>query len=281
MEYALKLQNVCKSYPDFSLSDINITLPQGSIMGFIGANGAGKSTTIKLILDLIRRDSGQITVLGHDNRRNFIAIKEQIGVVMDETCFPESLCAKNIHSIMKNIYKNWQGEKFAGLLQRFSLPPEKVIKEYSRGMKMKLALAAALSHNARLLILDEATSGLDPMVREEILEVFMDFIKDERHSIFISSHILSDLEKICDRITFIHEGKIIFSQPKQQLLADYGLLKCSADQFADIDKSAVKAYRSNRFGIEALVYKQKMAGDNIADASIEDIMLYHIKENIQ
>lgn len=280
MESAFKITNLSKGYKDFKLDNVNIELPKGCIMGFIGENGAGKSTTIKLILDLIHRDSGSITVLGKDNKKELNLVKENIGVVMDECFFPENIAAKDINLIMKNIYKTWDEKKFNNLLNDFSLPEKKIIKDYSRGMKMKLSIAVALSHDSKLLILDEATSGLDPIIRDEILDVFLDFIQDEEHSIFVSSHIISDLEKICDYITFIHKGKIVFSEAKDILLESYGVLKCSADSFKNIDKSIIKGFRENSFGIEALVLKNKLKGNYAIDkASIEDIMLFYIKEN--
>ena len=282
MEYALKLENVTKEYKDFKLEHVNINLPKGAIMGFIGENGAGKSTTIKLIMDLISRDEGTITIFGKDNRDDMKSIKEKIGVVMDESAFPENLNAVEINSIMKRIYKTWGENKFYELLGKFSISRNKPVKEYSRGMKMKLSIAAALSHNSELLIMDEATSGLDPIVREEILDIFMDFIQDENHSIFLSSHIISDLEKICDYITFIHGGKIIFSETKDDLLDNYGILKCSEEEFKKIDSQIVKGIRRNKFGIEALILKNEIKGSYVVDkASIEDIMIFHIKEQVQ
>lgn len=280
MNNAFKITNLSKSYKDFKIDNINIELPKGCIMGFIGENGAGKSTTIKLILDLIHRDNGNITVLGKDNKKELTLIKENIGVVMDECFFPENINAKDINLIMKNVYQTWNEDKFNKYLNNFTLPEKKIIKDYSRGMKMKLSIAVALSHDSKLLILDEATSGLDPIVRDEILDVFLEFIQNEEHSIFVSSHIISDLEKICDYITFIHKGKIIFSESKDSLLENYGILKCSFDSFENIDKSFVKGFRKNSFGIEALVLKNKIKGNHIIDkASIEDIMLFYIKEN--
>lgn len=280
MNNAFKITNLSKNYKDFKIDNINIELPKGCIMGFIGENGAGKSTTIKLILDLIHRDSGSITVLGKDNKKELTLVKENIGVVMDECFFPENINAKDINLIMKNVFKTWDENKFNKYLNNFSLPEKKIIKDFSRGMKMKLSIAVALSHDSKLLILDEATSGLDPIVREEILDVFLEFIQNEEHSIFVSSHIISDLEKICDYITFIHKGKIIFSESKDSLLENYGLLKCSVESFDNIDKSVVKGYRKNSFGIEALVIKNKLKGNYIIDkANIEDIMLFYIKES--
>lgn len=282
MEYALKLENVTKEYNNFKLDHVNVCLPRGTIMGFVGENGAGKSTTIKLIMDLIGLDGGTITILGKDNKSGLKDVKENIGVVMDESYLPENLNAVEINRIMKRIYRTWNERGFYELLDKFLISRNKIIKEYSRGTKMKLSIAAALSHDSELLILDEATSGLDPIVREEILDIFMEFIQDESHSVFISSHIISDLEKICDYITFIHKGKIIFSEAKDDLLDNYGILKCSEDEFRNIDPEIVKGVRKNKFGTEALILKNEIRGDYVIDkADIEDIMVFYIKERIQ
>lgn len=278
METVLELKNLSKQYDGFKLDNVDITLPKGSIMGFVGENGAGKSTAIKLIVNLIHRDGGEITVFGRDNIKYEKQIKEDIGVVLDESSFPDNMNAESVGKMMKHIYKNWDAGVFAGRLEAFALPPEKPVKDYSRGMKMKLAIAVALSHGAKLLILDEATSGLDPIVRDEILDIFMEFIQDEEHSIFLSSHIISDLEKIADYITFIHKGKILFSEQKDDLLYKYGVLKCTVEEYEAIDKTAVKGCRKNRFGVEALVVKQELPGGYTVDqAGIEDMMLFMIR----
>jgi ABC-2 type transport system ATP-binding protein len=274
----LEIKNLSKKYDDFALDNVNITLPKGSIMGFIGENGAGKSTTIKLILDLIHRDSGKISIFGWDNIEYENKIKEDIGVVFEENNLPENMTITDVSIVMRNIYKNWDSKVFNSFMKEFSLPVKKTIKEFSRGMKMKLSIAVALSHHAKLLILDEATSGLDPIIREEILDMFLEFIQDEEHSIFASSHIISDLEKVADYITFIHKGRILFSESKDNLLCKYGVLKCRASEFEIIDKSIVAGYRKSKFGVEALVLKDKIKGKHIIDhASIEDIMLFSIK----
>jgi ABC-2 type transport system ATP-binding protein len=274
----LEIKNLSKKYDDFALDNVNITLPKGSIMGFIGENGAGKSTTIKLILNLIHRDSGKISIFGWDNIEYENKIKEDIGVVFEENNLPENMTITDVSIVMRNIYKNWDSKVFNSFMKEFSLPVKKTIKEFSRGMKMKLSIAVALSHHAKLLILDEATSGLDPIIREEILDMFLEFIQDEEHSIFASSHIISDLEKVADYITFIHKGRILFSESKDNLLCKYGVLKCRASEFEIIDKSIVAGYRKSKFGVEALVLKDKIKGKHIIDhASIEDIMLFSIK----
>lgn len=279
MTDALVLKDVTKQYDGFTLDHVSFSLPSGCIMGFIGENGAGKSTTIKLMLDLIRRGGGEITVLGK-NTQELDTVKEDLGVVMDECCFPDILTVKNVSKIMKGIYKQWDETVFLQRVNQFSLPLEKRIKEFSKGMKMKLSIACALSHHARLLIMDEATSGLDPVVREEILDCFLEFIQDEQHSVFLSSHILSDLEKICDYITLIHKGKILLSEPKDELLERYGVLKCSEAELQTVDPSAIKGVHRNQFGVEALVVRGAVRGGHVVDpATIEDIMLFYVKEN--
>jgi len=280
MDYILELKNVSKKYDGFALSDINIALPKGCIMGLIGENGAGKSTTIKMILDAINKDGGSISIFGQDNRDMPKRMWEDIGVVLDESCFPENLSMKEINTIMKNVYKQWDADLFRKYVNYFDLPEKKAMKDYSRGMKMKLGIAVALSHNAKLLILDEATSGLDPVVRDEMVEVFMDFIQDEEHSILMSSHITSDLEKACDYITFIHQGKILFSQGKDELLDKYGILKCAEEELRVIDEAAIVGVRKHKFGVDALVIRDKVRGNFIMDrADIEDIMLFQIKKD--
>lgn len=275
---ALELSHVGKRLGEFELKDVSLTLPDGCIMGLIGENGAGKSTTIKTVLGLMRMDSGEIRILGKPVAE-LDAVKEQIGVVMDECCFHEVLTATDVSAVLKNVYRAWDAAQFAALCQKFALPARQKIKEYSRGMKMKLSIAVALSHGARLLILDEATSGLDPVVRDEVLDIFLEFIQDEGHSVLISSHIISDLEKICDYITFIHKGKILMSEPKDELLERYGILKCTEAELVALDAAAVQAVRRSRFGVEALVLRNRVPRAFTLDrASMEDIMLFSIKE---
>lgn len=275
MKNILEVKNVCKQYKDFALDHITFQLPMGCIMGFIGENGAGKSTTIKVIMDLVKKDSGTVTILGKDSETELKLVKEDIGVVMDECCFPDNLSIQNIKKVMKKIYKNWEEETFETYIKRFSLPEKKMIKDFSRGMKMKLSIATAISHQPKLLILDEATSGLDPMVREEILDVFLDFIQDENHSILISSHIISDLEKICDYITFIHRGKIVFTEEKDELLEKYAILKCSQEDIETVPEDAIKGTKKNKFGIEAMVERAKVNNNLMMEkTSLEEIMLY-------
>lgn len=276
MENILEIRNLSKKYEGFQLQNINLDLPKGCIMGVVGENGAGKSTLIKLILNLIERNSGKIRVFGKDNRTHEKEIKEKLGVVLDESSFPENMTTKDISIVMKSIYKNWDEKLFRKYLARFSLPESKKIKDYSKGMKMKLSIVTALTHHPSLLILDEPTSGLDPMVRDEILDLFLEFIQDEEKSILVSSHIISDLEKTADYISFIHKGRLMFSESKDHLLESYGILKCTHAQFEKIQQDAVIGIRKSKFGVEALVKRGKLRGNYVIDpAGIEDIMLFH------
>lgn len=276
---ALEVRNLSKSYKDFSLKNINFTLPQGCIMGLIGENGAGKSTTIKLIMNSIRRNSGEILVLGEDNTRNFKETKEDIGVVLDEAYYPECMTALQINKCLKYTYKNWNEKQFLGYLEKFKLPVKKSFKEFSRGMKMKLSIAAAMSHEARLLILDEATSGLDPIARDEILDIFYEYTRDENHTILISSHIISDLEKLCDYITFLHGGSVLFSEEKDRLLEEYAIVHCGKEDLSRIPEARILGKRLSNYGAEVLVKRSRELKDfNLEKAGIEDIILLMAKK---
>ena len=282
MEHAIMLNGVSKSYKDFELKNVSFSLPKGSIMGFIGENGAGKSTTIKAILNLISCDSGIVKVLGLDAIKDEKEIKKQIGVVFDESSFHDNLKIKDINKIMGKIYDNWDNIIFDRYLQQFKLPMDKSMKTFSRGMKMKLSIAVALSHHPKLLILDEATSGLDPIVREEILDIFLEFIQDEEHSILVSSHITSDLDKIADYITFIHDGEIIFSESKIELTDKMGVINCGATQFSQLDPKHIIRYRKSDFGYEVLIKDRQNFQINhheieVEAVTLEQIMLFYIR----
>lgn len=279
----LEITGLSKGYSGFRLNNVSFSVPQGCIMGLIGENGAGKTTTLKLILNLIRRDAGSIKIFGKDNIKEERAIKEQLGVVLDESCFHETLTAPNISVIMGKIYKgSWDNGLYESYIHKFALPKDKTVKEYSRGMKMKLSIAAALAHHPRFLILDEATSGLDPVVRSEILDVFFDFIQDEQHSILMSSHITSDLEKVADYITFIHKGEIVLSEAKDTLLENHGVIKCGAGDLERLDKRDIVSVRNNGFSCEALTankaeVQRKYRGLTVDNATLEDIMLFYVR----
>lgn len=282
MEFCLELNNVSKKYEHFTLDTISLKIPKGCIVGLIGENGAGKTTLIQLILNLIEKDSGEITILGKDYKTYEKEIKEKLGVVLDEGNFYDTFSTKNINKIMKNIYKNWNEALFFQYLERFSISPKKKIKEYSLGMKKKLSLCIAMSHGAEVLILDEAMSGLDPIVRNEILDIFMEFIQDEQKSILISSHITNDLEKISDYIIFLHGGKIIFQKNKDSLLEQYGLLKCSKNSLEQIEKEDMIRFRKNEFGYEILVdnkqqMRKKYSQFVIDNVNLEQLMYFYVK----
>ena len=274
MKNAIDIKGVSKTYRDFTLDSLTLSLPEGSIMGLIGENGAGKSTTIKLIMNAILPDSGSIDVLGMDNKSpEFAEAKEDIGVVLDEAYFPISLNCKNVNTIMRLTYKKWDSDKYFGYIKEFGLPEKKAFKDFSRGMKMKLAIAVALSHDPKLLVLDEATGGLDPIVRDEILDIFNDFTRDESHSILISSHIVSDLEKICDYIAFLHRGRLMFAEE------NYALVNMTKTQLAAMPKGSVLGSRENQYGAEALMLRNDVpAGMTTERTTIEDIMLYMARE---
>lgn len=276
---AITIRGLTKRYKGFALENLNLELPYGCVLGLVGENGAGKSTTIRLIMDALERDGGTVSVLGADNKsKEFLALKEDIGVVLDETFVPEVINAKQLGQIMAGTYKNWDQAVYDGWLRRFELPLDKKFKDYSRGMTMKLGIAAALSHHARLLLLDEATGGLDPMVREELLEVFADFAAEEGHAVLLSSHIVSDLERICDYIAFLHKGKLVLCEEKDVLLDKYGILKCTKEQLANIPEEAVHGKRVGTYGVEALVEREFMPRDLVIDrANLEDIILYMVK----
>lgn len=276
---AIEIRGLTKRYKDFSLENLNLDLPSGCVLGLVGENGAGKSTTIRLIMDALERDAGTVKVLGVDNKsREFLDLKEDIGVVLDETFVPEVITAKQLGKIMAGTYKNWDQSAFDGWVEKLGLPWDKKFKDYSRGMTMKLGIAAALSHHAKLLLLDEATGGLDPMVREELLEVFADFAAQDGHAVLLSSHIVSDLERICDYVAFLHKGRLVMCEEKDVLLDRYGILKCTKEQLANIPEEAVHGKRVGTYGAEALVEREFMPRDAVVDrATLEDIILFMVK----
>lgn len=280
MNDALIISGLTKTYKDFMLNGVSFSVPCGSIVGLIGENGAGKSTTINAVLGLIQKEAGSICVLGKEQPDN--EIKEQIGVVFDGNNYPEIFSTRKLNRVMKDIYHSWEEHTFLNLLKKFSLPTDKPIKQFSKGMKMKLAIAVALSHNSKLLILDEATSGLDPVIRDDILDILLDFAQDETHSILISSHITTDLEKIADYIVFIHEGQVVFSKLKDELIEQYGIIKCGAAQFEALDKLDIIVYRKMDYEWQVLVadraaMKKKYPKALIDSASIDEIMLLYVK----
>ncbi len=280
MTNAFMVSGLTKTYQDFVLDHVSFTVPSGSIVGLIGENGAGKSTTINAALGLIQKEDGIVSIL--DSEELDGDVKEQIGVVFDGSNYPEILSPRKLNRVMKNIYRTWDEQAYLRLLKQFSLPADKQIKQFSKGMKMKLAISVAFSHHSKLLVLDEVTSGLDPVVRDDILDMLLDFVQDEEHSILVSSHITSDLEKIADYIVFIHEGKVVFEKTKDELTERYGIIKCGAAQFDALDKSDIISYRKMDYEWQILVsdrerMQKKYPKALVVPATIDEIMLLYIK----
>lgn len=274
----LEIRNLAKSYKDFELKDINFILPGGCIMGLIGENGAGKSTIMKLILDMIGRDSGEIILFGEDNRKNTRLLKEDIGVVLDEVGVPSYLNAMEVGKVMSLSFKNWDGDLYKEYLTRLDIPRDKKFSEFSRGMKMKLGITVALSHHPKLLLLDEATSGLDPVVRDEITDMFSEFTRDENHAVLISSHIVSDLEKLCDYVAFIHKGKLLLCEEKDRLKDRYAVIRCSAEKLFELPQNAVIGKKENPYGVEAIVRRSAVQSDTeISAVGLEELFVFMVK----
>ncbi len=276
---AIEIKGLCKSYGGFKLDNIELNLPSGCIMGLIGENGAGKTTLIKLILGMEKADAGSICVLGHGADDGFHMIKDDIGAALDEVGLSDALDARRVGNIMKNIFKNWDETRYCELLERFSLPQNKVFKDFSRGMKMKLGLSVALSHNARLLVLDEATNGLDPVARDEVMDILNEFTRDEGHSVLFSSHYVSDLEKICDYIAFLHKGRLIFSGEKDRIKEKYALIRMPAGDFAAFDRTRVLGKKLTPYGAEAIVEKEAARGYEAGPVDVEQLFLFMAKES--
>ncbi len=282
MKNAIAITGLTKKYQLFTLDKVSFHVPGGAIVGLIGENGAGKSTTLKCILNLIRRDSGEVAVLGRDPAHDEGAGKEDVGVVLDECPFHDLLTAEMVGKTLSKVYLKWDKDLYNQLLKRFDLPKNLFLKEFSKGMKMKLSIAAALSHHPKLLILDEPTSGLDPVVREEILDEFLAFIKDEDHSILLSSHITGDLEKVADYIVYLHKGQAALQGEKDELLETYGRLACSRADLERVDKTLLAGIRENQFGCEALVKDRREFARRYPDlpvdrVSLDEIMVLTVK----
>ena len=283
MENIIEIKNLKKKYDDkFELGEIDISIPKGVIVGLIGENGAGKTTLIKAMLNIIKIDNGEIKIFGKDYKKEEKEIKEDIGIVLDNMFFPELLNAKDINNTMKDVYKNWDSELYFSYLKEFDLPDNKPLKSMSKGMRKKLEIVAAISHKPKLLILDEPTNGLDPVVRSEVLEIFQKFIEDEEHSILLSTHITSDLEHIADEIIFIDKGKKVLQKSRDEIIDNYGILKCDIDYFSNIDKKDIIAYKKTKYAYEILVNDKKQASKKyhscvIDKIKLEDLMVLVIK----
>lgn len=283
-ENAIEIKGITKKYDGFTLDNVSFDVPKGSIMGFIGQNGAGKSTTIRSLLNIIPINTGEIKLLGLDHIKDEKEIKERIAVVFDELPFHDIFNAKDMSRIFEGIYPKWNRKTYVRYLDRFQLPMKKKIGEFSKGMKMKLQIACALSHEAELIVMDEPTSGLDPVVRDEILRIFMEYLEDGERSILMSSHITSDLEKIADSITFIDRGKILLSGYKDEILETHGVIKCSKEQLAEIEPADIVSARVNAFGAEVMVSDceaagYKYSGFMLDHTTLEEIMLYYVNRD--
>ncbi|EGC03502.1 MULTISPECIES: ABC transporter ATP-binding protein [Ruminococcus] len=279
MTNAIEIRGLVKEYKDFRLNSVDLTLPGGCILGLIGENGAGKSTLIKCLLGVILKNEGSIKILGRDADTELADIKEDIGVVMDEVGIPDSFRYKHINAVMKNTFRNWDEKLFESYMDKFKLPRDKKFKEFSRGMKMKMGIAIALSHNAKLLVLDEATNGLDPVIRDEVTDIFYEFTRDEEHSILISSHIVSDLEKLCDYVSFIHKGQVLLNEEKDVLLEEYAIAHTTEEELKELDPSAIRGRKSGKYGVQVLVRRDAVpAGMKLSPVTIEELFIFMIKE---
>ncbi|MBQ8965004.1 ABC transporter ATP-binding protein [Ruminococcus sp.] len=279
MTNAIEIKGLVKEYKEFRLDNVDLTLPGGCILGLIGENGAGKSTLIKCLLGIIHKNSGSIKILGRDADTELADIKEDIGVVLDEVGIPDTFKVKHINAVMKNTFRNWDEKLFFEYMDRFQLSKDKKFKEFSRGMKMKMGIAIALSHKAKLLVLDEATNGLDPVVRDEVTDIFYEFTRDEEHSILISSHIVSDLEKLCDYVSFIHKGRVLLNEEKDVLLEEYAIAHCSEEELKDLDPEAIRGKKAGKYGVQVLVRRDAVpAGMNLSPVTIEELFIFMIKE---
>lgn len=279
---AIEIKSIKKTYKDFKLDINNLKVQSGTITGLIGENGAGKTTLIKSILGIIKSDCKNLKIFNKDYKENENEIKDDIGLVLDNAFFPELLNAKDINTIMKGIYKNWDEKLFFKYLKEFNLSCAKEIKSLSCGMKKKLEIITALSHHPKLLILDEPTSGLDPVARSEVLDILLKFIKDEDHTVLLSTHITTDLEHTSDQIIFIDDGKIVLDEQKDNVINDYGILKCDHSYFDKISKNDVLAYKKNKYNTDVLIkdkerLKKKYKDVIIDNVTLEDLMILMIK----
>lgn len=282
----IELKNVGKDFKDFKLQNVSFSVPEGSVCGFIGQNGAGKTTTIRLLLDILKADEGEIFLFGENIKSGSAKLREDIGVVFDEMGFHEFMTGRQINTMMKHIFKNWDEEIFASYMKRFSLPMNKKCGDFSRGMRMKLQIAAALSHHAKLLVMDEPTSGLDPVVRNEMLQIFREYVIEEDHTILLSSHITGDLEKLADEVIFINGGQIVLAGNKDDILEKHGILKCKKDELQLISRSLIVSTQPGVYGVEVLVNDKKAAAKLypelvLEQATLEEIMLYYVNKSLE
>ena len=274
---ALEIRGLTKEYKDFKLDSLDLTLPAGCILGLIGENGAGKTTTIKAVLDIVKADSGEVTLLGR-SREEIASIKEDLGIVLGEPGLSGCLTASQVDRIMEGIFSGWNGDLFRSLAEQLDLPMNKKFKELSQGNRMKLGIAVAMSHGAKLLLLDEPTNGLDPVARDKVMNLLMEFTRDEDHAVLISSHIVSDLEKVCDYIAFLHEGKLMLCEEKDRLVEEYGVLHCKREDFEAIDPAAVIGCTDSVYGVSAVVKQDAVPeGWPLSPVSLEDLFVVMVK----
>ena len=280
MSNAIEVRNLCKSYPGFALKNVSFTVPQGLCCGFVGANGAGKSTTMRIMANLAYPDSGEVRLSGRPSSDP--SVKKEAAFLFDQPCFQEDWTPRDIEKALRPFYHSWDGAQYRDCLERFGLEPGKKFKNMSRGMKQKLAMAVHLSRKTRILLLDEPTGGLDPVARDELLDIFREYLIPEDRTILFSTHITSDLEKIADYIVFIHEGKVFFEKPKDELTERYGIIKCGAAQFDALDKSDIISYRKMDYEWQILVSDRERAQKKypkalVVPATIDEIMLLYVK----
>lgn len=276
---AIEIRNLRKERKGFTLENLNLTLPGGCIMGLIGENGAGKSTTIRMLLEMLRKDSGDVRFFGCDQSEYLSLHRDELGIVLDEVGINGCMKLKQVRSIMGVAFKNWDKEVFDSLVRKLNIPEDKTFSQLSRGNQMKLGLAVALSHHAKILILDEATNGLDPIVREEVMELIRDFVSDDEHAVLISSHIVSDLEKICDYIAFLHQGRLLLCEEKDRLYEDYALIRCTPQFLREMDEKAVLGSRVTPYGAEAIVHRKSIPSEmDACRVDIEQLFITMVKE---
>ena len=277
---AIEIKKLTKRYPDFTLDGLDLTLPEGCILGLIGENGAGKTTTMRLLLGMTKPDGGSASVLGTDIGADLTAVKEEIGVVLGEPGLPDCLSAKDAGEIFKSLFKSWDKALYASLLEKLDVPKDKSFKELSRGTRMKLGIAIALAHHPRLLLLDEPTSGLDPVVRDEVVGIFSDFTRDPGHSVLISSHIVSDLEKLCDYIAFLHKGRLMLCEEKDVLLGEYCIYRCEAEALRALDPAAIVGKKESPYGVTAIVRRDALPeGADFGPVTLEELFIFMVKED--
>lgn len=283
MENILEIKGLNKAYDGFALKDVSFSLPKGYIMGFVGENGSGKTTTIRSILNMANIDSGKISVFGLDSVTDTIAIKEKLGVVFDSLYLADHLTAKQIEKQLKPFYKDWDSEEFSRRLKAFALPDNKHVGEFSKGMKMKFMIAIALSHKADFMILDEPTSGLDPVARDELLDILAEYIEDENRSVLFSTHITSDVERIADYVTILHNGKVWFTGTKDELSESYVILRGAEEDISSALREKCIGFHGYRNGFDALLsteYLSEVTGKlETEKANIDEILVYVAKED--